>query len=81
MTLYTLENSNLRLQAWAQGGAIEGLWWQHQGEMSPVLRPGLKSGIAVESSCFPLVPFGNRVSISCNLTLSGTAITFTAMAG
>lgn len=30
--------------------------------MSPVLRPGLKSGIAVESSCFPLVPFGNRVS-------------------
>lgn len=62
MTLYTLENSNLRLQVAEQGGAIEGLWWQHQGEMSPVPRPGLKSGIAVESSCFPLVPFGNRVS-------------------
>ncbi|MBA7935215.1 aldose 1-epimerase [Klebsiella sp. RHBSTW-00215] len=62
MTLYTLENEDLRLQVTDQGGAIEGLWWQHQGKMIPVLRPGLKSGVAVESSCFPLVPFGNRVS-------------------
>jgi len=62
MTLYTLENEDLRLQVADQGGAIEGLWWQHQGKMIPVLRPGLKSGVAVESSCFPLVPFGNRVS-------------------
>ncbi|MDD9650306.1 aldose 1-epimerase [Klebsiella pasteurii] len=62
MTLYTLENGTLRLQVAEQGGAIEGLWWLHQGKSIPVLRPGRKSGIAVESSCFPLVPFGNRVS-------------------
>ena len=62
MTLYSLENDALRLQVAEQGGAIEGLWWQQQGITVPVLRPGRKSGIAVESSCFPLVPFGNRVS-------------------
>lgn len=62
MTLYTLENETLRLQIAEQGGAIEGLWWRNLGKSVPVLRPGRKSGIAVESSCFPLVPFGNRVS-------------------
>lgn len=62
MTLFTLDNGQLRLQVADRGGAIEGLWWQHQGRAIPVLRPGLNSGVAVESSCFPLVPFGNRVS-------------------
>ncbi|EMT5711301.1 aldose 1-epimerase [Klebsiella oxytoca] len=62
MTLYTLENGTLRLEIADQGGAIEGLWWWNQGKSVPVLRPGRKSGIAVESSCFPLVPFGSRVS-------------------
>ena len=62
MTLFTLDNDRVRLQVAERGGAIEGLWWQHQGKTIPVLRPGLNSGVAVESSCFPLVPFGNRVS-------------------
>lgn len=62
MTLFTLDNDRVRLQVAERGGAIEGLWWQHQGKTFPLLRPGLNSGVAVESSCFPLVPFGNRVS-------------------
>lgn len=91
MTLFTLDNDRVRLQVAERGGAIEGLWWQHQGKTLPLLRPGLNSGVAVESSCFPLVPFGNRVSgnqfsspagsIGWRQTSSGIATIFTAMAG
>ncbi|VEB95826.1 Aldose 1-epimerase [Cedecea lapagei] len=68
MSLFTLQNERLKLLVSGQGGAIEGLWWQNEGQLIPLLRPGKQSGIAVESSCFPLVPFGNRVS--------GNAFTF-----
>ncbi|TCW18159.1 galactose mutarotase-like enzyme [Raoultella sp. BIGb0138] len=62
MALYTLNNGELQLKVADCGGVIEGLWWQHEGLALPLLRTGLQSGVAVESSCFPLVPFGNRVS-------------------
>lgn len=62
MNLFTLQNERLRLLVSDQGGTIEGLWWQPAGRSIPLLRPGKQSGVAVESSCFPLVPFGNRVS-------------------
>lgn len=58
MVLYTLTQGALRLVVSARGGVIEGFW---HGD-TPLLRPGKQSGVAVESSCFPLVPFGNRVS-------------------
>ena len=58
MALYTLQNGALRLEVSERGGVIEGFWHNN----TPLLRPGKQSGVAVESSCFPLVPFGNRVS-------------------
>ncbi len=58
MTLYTLQNGPLRLTVSERGGVIEGFWHNN----TPLLRPGKQRGVAVESSCFPLVPFGNRVS-------------------
>lgn len=68
MNLFTLHNEHLRLLVSDLGGTIEGLWWQQEGEQITLLRSGKQSGVAVESSCFPLVPFGNRVS--------GNAFTF-----
>lgn len=62
MTLFTLQNQQLKVLISGQGGTIEGLWWHQDGKQTPLLRPGKQSGVAVESSCFPLVPFGNRVS-------------------
>jgi galactose mutarotase-like enzyme len=61
MTLFTLQNESLRLLVSLQGGTIEGLWSLRDGQSIPLLRPGKQSGVAVESSCFPLVPFANRV--------------------
>lgn len=58
MTVYTLTQGALRLAVSECGGVIEGFWHND----TPLLRPGKQSGVAVESSCFPLVPFGNRVS-------------------
>lgn len=62
MALFTLRNESLELAVSGQGGSIEGWWWLKGEGRVPLLRPGKQSGIAVESSCFPLVPFGNRVS-------------------
>jgi len=54
-----LHSDNLLLHLDKKGGAITGFWQQRQGESEPValLRP-LTDGTP---SCFPLVPFGNRV--------------------
>lgn len=61
MAFFTLENAALRLLVSEQGGAVEGLWLK-DNVLTPLLRPGKQNGVAVDSSCFPLVPFGNRVS-------------------
>ncbi|MRS14657.1 aldose 1-epimerase [Enterobacteriaceae bacterium RIT691] len=58
MALYSLQNGDLRLAVSSTGGVIEGLWRQDM----PLLREGKNNGVATDSSCFPLVPFGNRVS-------------------
>lgn len=58
MTCFTLRQGLLQLDVSSQGGTIEGFW----GQDTPLMRPGKKNGIATDSSCFPLVPFGNRVS-------------------
>ena len=58
MTIYTLSHGPLKLDVSDQGGVIEGFW----RDTTPLLRPGKKSGVATDTSCFPLVPFANRVS-------------------
>lgn len=87
MTIYTLSHGSLKLDVSDQGGVIEGFW----RDTTPLLRPGKKSGVATDASCFPLVPFANRVSgnrfvgrgvsINCNRMLSGMRTIYTAMAG
>ena len=85
MTIYTLSHGSLKLDVSDQGGVIEGFW----RDTTPLLRPGKKSGVATDASCFPLVPFANRaivlsgrgVSITCNRMLSGMRTIYTAMAG
>ncbi|EOP8965141.1 aldose 1-epimerase [Escherichia coli] len=54
MTIYTLSHGSLKLGVSDQGGVIEGFW----RDTTPLLRPGKKSGVATDASCFPLVPFG-----------------------
>lgn len=61
MTIYTLSHGPLKLDVSDQGGVIEGFW----RDTTPLLRPGKKSGVATDASCFPLVPFANRVSGNC----------------
>lgn len=58
MTIYTLSHGSLKLDVSDQGGVIEGFW----RDTTPLLRPGKKSGVTTDASCFPLVPFANRVS-------------------
>lgn len=58
MTIYTLSHGPLKLDVSDRGGVIEGFW----RDATPLLRPGKKSGVATDASCFPLVPFANRVS-------------------
>lgn len=57
MTIYTLSHGPLKLDVSDQGGVIEGFW----RDTTPLLRL-VKSGVATDASCFPLVPFANRVS-------------------
>lgn len=87
MTIYTLSHGSLKLDVSDQGGVIEGFW----RDTTPLLRPGKKSGVATDASCFPLVPFANRVSgnrfvwqgreyqLQPNVEWDGTI--YTAMAG
>lgn len=58
MTIYTLSHGPLKLDVSDRGGVIEGFW----RDATPLLRPGKKNGVATDASCFPLVPFANRVS-------------------
>ncbi len=51
------QESSLRLDP-EQGGTVEAFSWRQQ----PVFRTGRESGDAIESSCFPLVPFAGRIA-------------------
>lgn len=48
MTIYTLSHGSLKLDVSDQGGVIEGFW----RDTTPLLRPGKKSGVATDASCF-----------------------------
>lgn len=62
MTLFTLANEALIVKVSSMGGTIEALYGCHHGRQIPLLRPGAATGNAGQSSCFPLVPFGNRIT-------------------
>ncbi len=49
MTIYTLSHGSLKLDVSDRGGVIEGFW----RDTTPLLRPGKKSGVATDASCFP----------------------------
>lgn len=53
MTIYTLSHGPLKLDVSDRGGVIEGFW----RDATPLLRPGKKSGVATDASCFPLASF------------------------
>ena len=62
MTLVDIGSGSLALRVSTHGGSILGLWKQGDGRRVPLLRPAPKVDAgAPEASCFPLVPFGNRV--------------------
>lgn len=61
MTVYTLENPHLRLLISSHGGCIEGFFLRRAAGDFPLLRIGKNNRQAIQSSCFPFVPFASRV--------------------
>lgn len=62
MTVLDLKSGSLSLRVSSKGGLVLGFWEETQGESVPLLRPAPSlDADALASSCYPLVPFGNRV--------------------
>lgn len=65
MPVLDLKAGSLSLRVSTRGGLILGLWKEHEGARVPLLRPAPDDtpddANALSSSCYPLVPFGNRV--------------------
>lgn len=57
MTIIALSNGDLSVRVSTCGGSILRLDW---GDV-PLLRPATDDAKAIESGCYPLVPFGNRI--------------------
>ena len=64
MSVFTLENEWLELQASTDAAAIWRFFAKDGSDRVPLMRPPADAAVrhAGESACFPLVPFGNRVS-------------------
>lgn len=64
MSLFTLTNPQLSLKVSTHGGSIIQLVAHRNGADLPLLRPAKVSPDTppLQSGCFPLVPFGNRVN-------------------
>ena len=64
MGVFTLENEWLGLQASTDGAAIWRFFAKGESEEIPLMRAPAAADVrsAAQSACFPLVPFGNRVS-------------------
>lgn len=61
MTALDLTSGPLSLTVSTDGGLILGFWRQQDGVRVPLLRDAPDNADALSSSCYPLVPFGNRV--------------------
>lgn len=57
MTLITLQSGQVAARIATQGGCLLRL---DQGDL-PLLRPAPDDALPIDSACYPLVPFGNRV--------------------
>jgi aldose 1-epimerase len=62
VTVVELSCGDLSARISTRGGILLGFWWNREGTLVPLLReaPG-DDADARASSCYPLVPFGNRV--------------------
>ncbi|MGP4669598.1 aldose 1-epimerase [Agrobacterium pusense] len=66
MAVIDLKSGPLSLRISTQGGIILGFWKDIDVGRAPLLRPAKSSDAdALGSSCYPLVPFGNRVKGNC----------------
>lgn len=62
MTIVCLSNGKLSAKLSTAGGTVLELWWEREGERIPLLRPAASEDVGpLDSGCFPLAPFGNRV--------------------
>jgi aldose 1-epimerase len=62
MTVLDLKSGSLSLRVSTAGGLIVGFWKDDKGGRVPLLRDAPADADALSSSCYPLVPFGNRVT-------------------
>ncbi|MGH6861112.1 MAG: aldose 1-epimerase [Phyllobacterium sp.] len=62
MTILALAADDLEARISTRGGTVLGLWWSQGSERIPLLRATADdTATALQSGCYPLVPFGNRV--------------------
>lgn len=62
MAAINLQHGDLSLRVSTRGGIILGFWWSRENGDVPLLRAAASDDAdALSSSCYPLVPFGNRV--------------------
>lgn len=61
MAVIDLKSGSLTLKVSTRGGLILGLWEDGDHGRVPLLRDAPDDADALSSSCYPLVPFGNRV--------------------
>ncbi len=63
MTVVDISSGSLSLRVSTRGGSILGFWKDGDGRRVPLLRPARTvDADAPDASCFPLVPFGNRIT-------------------
>ncbi len=61
MSIVDLKSGPLSLRVSTVGGLVLGFWREAEGDRVPLLREAPDNADALSSSCYPLVPFGNRV--------------------
>ncbi|TCS03063.1 aldose 1-epimerase [Rhizobium sp. BK418] len=62
MTIVDLQSGPLSLRVSSKGGLVLGFWKEADVGRVPLLRPAPSAEAdALSSSCYPLIPFGNRV--------------------
>jgi aldose 1-epimerase len=61
MSVLALKSGSLSARVSTAGGLVLGFWKDVGGQHVPLLRDAPDDADALSSSCYPLVPFGNRV--------------------
>lgn len=76
MSIVDLKSGPLSLRVSTAGGLVLGFWRETRGDRVPLLREAPDEADALSSSCYPLVPFGNRVKDN-RFTFEGNDYQFT----